>query len=122
MRAIWDKIGISASVLCLLHCLFTPVIVLFLPFLGENISHQWFHRIVFAVVLPVAVWAIYNGYQIHKKKRVVSLGAVGIAFLLGAMAVEHEDLRMEYALMIVAGLALASAHFVNLRACRLDHR
>ena len=122
MRAIWDKIGISASVLCLLHCLFTPVIVLFLPLVGEKISHIWFHRIIFVVVLPVAVWAIYNGYQIHKNKRVVYLGAVGISFLLGATVVDHNDLRMEYALMIVAGISLASAHLVNLRACRLNHR
>jgi CDP-diglyceride synthetase len=121
MRSIWDKIGISASLMCLIHCLFTPVIVLFMPVLGEIMPHNWFHRIMFAVVLPVAVWAIYNGYRIHKKKSVAYLGAIGIAFFLAAIAVEHENLKLEYTLMIVAGFVLASAHWANLRACRLNH-
>lgn len=122
MRAVWDKIGISASLLCLIHCLFTPVLVIFLPFLGETLSHQWFHRIIVVVVLPVAVWALYSGYQIHKLKRILWLGAAGLAFLISAMLFGHDDFRVEYALMIIAGILLASAHLVNLRACRLDHR
>jgi hypothetical protein len=122
MRAVWDKIGISASLLCLIHCLFTPVIVIFLPFLGETLTHQWFHRIIVVIVLPVAVWALYNGYLIHKMKSVLYMGAAGLAFLIAAMTLGEHDFRIEYGLMIVAGLILAVAHLLNLRACRLDHR
>lgn len=121
MRAVWDKIGISASLLCLIHCLFTPVIVLFLPFLGEFFPHKWFHRIIFAIVLPVAVWALYNGYLVHRLKRVLIIGAIGVIFLISAMVFAQEETRTEYTLMIIAGICLAAAHLTNLRACRLGH-
>jgi len=98
------------------------VIVLFLPFLGEALSHEWFHRIIFVIVLPVAVWALYNGYLIHRLKRVLFMGAVGVLFLISAMVFGHDDLKTEYTLMVVAGLSLAAAHLTNLRACRLRHQ
>ncbi len=69
----------------------------------------------------VAVWALYNGYLVHRMKRVLYLGAVGLALLIAAMTLGHDDFRVEYGLMIAAGLTLATAHLTNLRACRLGH-
>ncbi|NJM09684.1 MAG: MerC domain-containing protein [Bdellovibrionaceae bacterium] len=122
MRQFWDRIGISASLLCVIHCLLTPSLVILLPFLGEALAHGWFHTVIVLIVFPVAVWALWNGFLLHRLKRVLWLGGIGIAFLIAALAFGRDDMRVEFALMIVAGLTLASAHLINLRACRLDHR
>jgi len=122
MREVWDRIGISASMICVIHCLFTPALVITLPLLGEALAHGWFHTMIVLIVFPVAVWALWNGYLLHRLKRVLWLGALGILFLSAALVLGQEDFRTEFALMIAAGLLLASAHLINLRACRLNHR
>lgn len=121
MRAIWDRIGISASLLCVIHCLLTPALVIFLPFLGNFLAHGWFHTIIVLVVFPVAIWALWNGFLLHRLKRVLWLGSGGILFLASAMVVGHDNPQNEFTLMIIAGLILATAHFINLRACRMEH-
>lgn len=121
MREIWDRIGISASLLCVAHCLFTPVLVLFTPVLGDFLSHEMFHVVVVIVVVPVAVWALWNGYMQHRSARVLYVGGAGLAFLIGGMLLGSFDRKFEVGGMIVAGLLLAWAHYANLRACRLNH-
>lgn len=121
MRELWDRIGISASLLCVAHCLFTPLMVLSIPVAGEFLSHDLVHLIVALVVVPVAVWALWNGYRLHKYARVLWLGGVGIVILVTGMVAGRHDREVEVAAMVVAGLILASAHYFNLRACRLRH-
>jgi hypothetical protein len=121
MREIWDRIGISASLLCVVHCLFTPLLVLFMPIAGEFFSHETFHVIIAVIVFPVAVWALWNGYQQHHKRSVLYFGAAGITLMIFGMILGEFDRRFEYAGMISAGLLLAWAHYTNLRSCRLGH-
>lgn len=120
MREVWDRIGISASLLCVLHCLATPALVLFMPILNETVSSHVFHHIIVWVVVPLAVWALLNGYRLHHQRRVLVLGLIGIALIFAAHYFEHQH-KLEVALMIVAGLVLAAAHLTNLRACRSHH-
>jgi hypothetical protein len=121
MREFWDRVGISASLLCVVHCLATPLMVLSMPVVGEFLSHDLFHVLIMIVVIPVAVWALWNGYRVHRHPRVLWLGAIGIVLLTAAMFANHQDQRIEIAGMIAAGLILASAHWINLRSCRIRH-
>jgi hypothetical protein len=121
MREIWDRIGISASLLCVVHCLFTPLLVLFMPIAGEFLSHHMFHVIVAIVVFPIAVWALWNGFSQHRKRSVLYFGAAGIFLMSAGMILGDYDRVYEYLGMIVAGLMLAWAHYSNLRACRISH-
>lgn len=116
MRGLWDRIGISASLLCVLHCLLTPFLILLMPVLGEWTSHTTFHSLIVFIVVPVAVWALWNGYRAHRLKRVIVLGTLGLALLCVAMVVPNP--QYETVFMIVAGLTLASAHLSNIRACQ----
>lgn len=118
MNGFWDRLGISTSILCMLHCLLTPLLVIFIPVLGQYFSHEWFHAVIAVVVIPVAVWALWNGYRLHKNKRVLWLGTPGIIIVCLAMFTGIHDLRYEFALMLVAGLLLTSAHYINLRSCQ----
>lgn len=121
MRDIWDRIGISASLLCVIHCLFTPALVILLPFAGEALAHGWFHVAIVAIVFPVAVWALWNGYLLHRQKRVLWMGGLGILLIGVALYYAYEHSNLEFVFMTIAGLLLAGAHLINLRACRLGH-
>ncbi|MGZ3722050.1 MAG: MerC domain-containing protein, partial [Bdellovibrionales bacterium] len=119
MNSFWDRLGISASILCGIHCLLTPLIVLLVPALGGIFSHQAFHWVIAVVVFPAAVFALWMGYRIHQYSQMLILGGVGLIFLvIGIWAGSYEQNLLETGTMIVAGLFLTSAHFLNMRACR----
>lgn len=118
MNEFWDRLGISASMLCIVHCLLTPAVVLFSPLLGEWMSAPAFHAVIVIIVVPVAMIALWRGYTQHKQKKVLIAGAVGIALIFGAIAVGHRS-YWEAALMILAGAFLSFAHLSNLHGCRV---
>lgn len=120
MRAFWDKVGISASLVCIAHCLLTPFIVLLLPLAEQFLEPSWFHRTILLVVLPVAFWALINGYLRHRLKRILVIGFIGLSIMLTVTLMEPIPLIVETAAMVMAGLLLALAHFFNLRACQIS--
>lgn len=119
MESFLDRLGISASLICLVHCLLTPVLIFSMPVAGQYLSHQNFHLIIAVLVFPVAILALWMGYKIHHIKRILFFGGIGLAFIAIAMtAGSAEYFQIETVSMICAGIFLSSAHFLNLRACR----
>lgn len=118
MHSFWDRIGISTSILCVVHCLATPVLVIFLPLAGSSLAHDWFHEIIIAIVVPVALWALWNGYRIHRHNSMLWYAGFGFLFIAMSVALGHDHDLIEKAFMIAAGLLLGYAHFLNLRARR----
>jgi len=118
MNEIWDKIGISTSVVCALHCLLTPLAVAFIPILDQTLGHGWFHWGVVIVAVPTACWALWNGYQSHRQTRVLTFGALGLFLVVAATALPFLPTNWEAPLIIVGGVTLATAHYMNLRQCQ----
>src|ERR1700712_1632735 len=105
MNRFWDRLGISASILCGIHCLLTPLIVLSVPALGNIFSHQAFHWIIAVVVFPAAVVALWMGYRIHRYPQMLGLGAIGLLFLAaGIYAGTFDQNNLETGTMICAGI------------------
>jgi hypothetical protein len=77
-----------------------------------------FHAVMAAIIVPVAIWALWNGYREHRNRRVLYLGITGLVLVCLALALGHYDIRYEYAFMIAGGIGLTAAHWINLRACR----
>lgn len=118
MNEIWDRVGISTSVICVIHCLLTPFLVIFLPFVGSTLVHGWFHTVVVAIAVPVAVGALWSGYRRHHQRAVLIWGALGFAAIAGALGVRHQSGWWESGFMIGAGISLSAAHFLNIKATR----
>jgi hypothetical protein len=121
MNQFWDRLGISASILCILHCLLTPALVVGMPFVGHWMAHGWFHLAIVLVVVPVAVWALWNGYRLHHKKNVLWLGGLGIALVIGAVTIGRSGFWLEVSMMTSAGVLLGTAHWINLSVCQRTH-
>lgn len=86
---ILDYVGISASSLCLIHCLALPTLFATAPALQlEVFAGPWFHKVMLAFVVPLASVAYIYGYTQHKKLWILSLGMASMTLLAVPVAVE----------------------------------
>jgi peptidoglycan biosynthesis protein MviN/MurJ (putative lipid II flippase) len=80
-----DYIGIFASIICLIHCLALPLILpsinLFTATTNKS-THDFFHFILFPILLLMATAAIIKGIKLHKNLYPLCFACFGI-FILG---------------------------------------
>lgn len=128
VRRVADSFGVCLSVLCLVHCLLTPVVFFLLPSLSVlelgmgklgllHTGHDEFHHLLL-ILFPLSVLAAFiPGYLRHKNKSVFAWGGLGLLFAAtGTLA--FEDLPyFQLALTIPGSLFLIRAHLLNRRLC-----
>lgn len=119
----WDKLGMTLSGLCAIHCLLTPFLALAVPVLGETFEQPWVHILMAIFVVPVGLYAFYSGYRHHKKKGLTALGFAGLAMVCVGLLVPISgiDFLGHDIITILGSLCLVVAHVLNRRAC-LCHR
>ncbi|MEZ4765030.1 MAG: MerC domain-containing protein, partial [Calditrichia bacterium] len=64
-----DKLGISASLLCAIHCALVPVILPLMSTVG--LGFLWSHEFEFfmiALAFVVGIWALSHGYRYAHRK------------------------------------------------------
>lgn len=110
-----DRLGLTASIGCAIHCLATGLFFLVVPGLLEysHDSSYWLHGILAVIVIPVALFSLGRGYKVHRKRATLILGAFGLV-LLSAGLFAHPA-PAETVLTFTGGLLLALAHFINLK-------
>jgi len=116
----WDRIGMGLSVLCALHCLLTPVIILSIPFLARYyLAHPLFHLLLAAAIIPVGLIAFAAGIRHHHNWWVLALGLPGLLLVAGTPYMVHvQNMNWnEQALMVVGSVLLVSAHLLNRKSC-----
>lgn len=80
-----DRIGISASVLCAIHCLAAPFLLLLLPAAGSVWSHPAVHWVLAVLVVPLALWVLFKGYAKHRKKLTLVSASLGALLILAGL-------------------------------------
>lgn len=115
----WDRFGVGLSALCTVHCLGLPAVAVLAPALALPDSHA-FHVGLLALVAPIALVALATGFRRHRTRTPITLGALGLAFLIVALAPGLPGLG-EKSLTIVGGLLLVAAHAINSRLATCDH-
>jgi hypothetical protein len=128
--ALWDRVGIGASALCLVHCLLTSVLLAALPLLNLSVLHnERIHQILAVFIVGVGGLAFFPGYRRHRRPLPLLLGAAGLALLLSAAFAVGPALghAWETPLTIAGGALMVCAHYLNLRlarqceACGIEH-
>lgn len=131
----YDFLGITLSTLCGIHCLLTPLAILYFPVFGEKLQSPWIHSILIGFVALSFHQSVYSHYKFHRSKMTLWTGILGFALLLVTYFVEifahshehehghghgeghHEENLMLY--LAVAGAALlVTSHILNIRKCR----
>ncbi|MGN5373336.1 MerC domain-containing protein [Sphingomonas hankookensis] len=111
-----DGFAVTASVLCLIHCLLLPAILVVLPVLATMLAvPERFHAMAFALALPTSVLAIAAGYRRHGRRWPFVVAAIGLTLLgMGAFAIDGEV--TERVVSTAGAVLLAVAHVGNWRA------
>lgn len=116
-----DKFAVTASALCLVHCLLVPAALTVIPALGATwVADERLHLWLLALVLPSSGLALSLGCRQHRSHAVAGTGLAGLV-LLTAAALAAGPLwggAAERALTVVAATLLAAAHVGNFRLCR----
>lgn len=116
-----DKAAIGISGACLVQCLALPVFLLLLPALSvSTAAHALFHVLLLGAILPLSLLAFGLGWRRHRSRRVMAIGASGLAVLICAAALGHGVLGVtgETLLTSAGGVLLIAAHFLNVRRSR----
>ena len=116
MNKIWDKIGICASGLCLVHCLATPVILLLFPALKLGADeHSIFHEVIAAIVVTSILFVIYPHCRKHGHKDIIVLGVLGVASILTSLFLHDLNIITSQIFTIIGSIMLITAHIKNMK-------
>ena len=118
-----DLAGATASGVCLIHCLLTPLLISLdpdlLPYLPGDV---WFHRALAVGIVVLGAIAFIPGYLIHRRKALL-FPIIGGMTLILLVACSGETLSqpVELTLNISGSVLLVAAHLLNRSFCRQCH-
>ncbi len=116
-----DKAAIGLSLVCVVHCLLTPVAIAMIPALGATfLEDESFHYAVLFLVLPTSLFALSLGCRKHGHFKILITGLLGL-FVLFLVPILGEDVTGETGekILTVAGATIiAYAHVRNFWLCR----
>jgi len=114
-----DRLGIGISGFCLLQCLSLPLTMLFAPTVSVGLfSHEIFHLLLLAVIVPVSLLAFALGFSRHRNARMWIPAGIGFALLVLAAVLEQRHILGQgwiAAITSAGGLGLIIGHVLNLR-------
>ena len=112
----WDILGISASILCAIHCALLPLLLVSLPVLGVNIIHNaGFEYGMIALAFLVGSLALLHGFRHHHRHP-----GPWMLFTTGLLLLVAKQIWHEYELWFLpfaVGFVIG-AHVVNYRFSR----
>lgn len=114
-----DKLAISLSLLCTLHCLAFPIAMVSIPSLAAlQLDGESFHLWMLIAVIPTSIYALTLGCMKHKRYQLVILGLMGLAFMVSAVLFEETFGESGEKWFTVIGASLiAIGHYRNFRLC-----
>ncbi len=112
----WDRLGITTSVVCAIHCGLLPIILPVLPLFGVNIVHNaLFEWAMIALAFGVGCYSLYHGFiRHHHRYTPFTIFLIGFAFLVLKQFFHSQ----EYIFLSIAVPLIISAHFINIRLCK----
>lgn len=140
-----DSLAIGMSLICAVHCMVTPVLMVLLPVLATTFwAHKDFHMWMLLLVLPTTTTAIFLGCRKHKDLAVAALSFLGMTLLVSvamyeslfhSTLVQNEHDHCIYCAQrelgdifntttlvnILGAVFLTSAHARNFLLCRRAH-
>lgn len=111
-----DILAVSLSVLCILHCLLVPILVIALPsmtalFFTDEAFHIW----MVIAVIPISLIALFNGFKRHSSAKFLSIGIIGLVLLVSAAFLGHDLLSEtgERLITVIGSVLMTIAHIYN---------
>jgi hypothetical protein len=109
-----DRIGITLSGLCLVHCLGSAIVLAMLASAGGIFLNPLFHEIGLVLAIGFGMIALGRGIVEHGFMMPSAIGGLGLGVMSGALTMPHDGAEVTYTIVGVAILALG--HDLNRRA------
>lgn len=107
------KVGLSLSLLCAIHCVLTPIMLISLPFLGEGFLSESAETWLFFVSVSLAFLVLLKDLKIHRNKVPMSLLFLSILLNFSSFFLSHSLIANGF--HISSSIVLAIAFFMNWR-------
>ncbi len=121
LQSLLDAGAVAISVLCALHCLALPLLLVVFPLLGATVmTDESFHAILLWVILPTSVVAVGLAWGRHHDVWVFALVGVGLVILVAAALWAHDRAPawVDQTLSVAGGTVLAVGHIRNSLLCQ----
>ena len=118
---IWDRIGISLSGLCMVHCMLLPVVLIAVPLWSTaETLHDWLHPLFLVALLPITFMALVAPADKPTPKSVRVLLGLGLFVIVLASLFGHEEggRILETAVTLLGSGMLVTGHWRNGQTCR----
>ena len=115
-----DKIAISLSIACVIHCFFMPsFIVLFPAFLPVQLDNELIHYLMLWFIIPISVFALSKGFINHKRISFLFIGITGLFILIYAVLLGESNMgeTSERTITLIGSIIVSIAHYKNFRTC-----
>jgi hypothetical protein len=112
--AVGDVFALSLSGLCFVHCVVLPPLAVVLPLLGAWAHAEWVHWLFAGLAAPLSMWTLSRPPSSARSAWALALATMGVVLLFSGAA-GFPRANLETPLTVMGGLALASAHAINLR-------
>jgi hypothetical protein len=121
-----DTLGITASTICIIHCMAMPFVIGMLPLLGwQFLEGKTAHHVLAAFVFTFALTAVVPGYLKHRRREVLAAMLLGLGLVLYATFAPAAILpdNLELPLITMGNIILVATHWRNrsLSLCKHPH-
>ena len=116
-----DRIAITGSAICLLHCIAMPVFLTVFPSsIATLLQDEQFHHLMVWLVIPSSFLAVFIGCSKHKDSWVLAGVVIGIVIMAFTAIFGHDVLGEsgEKIFTIMGATVLAISHIRNYKLCR----
>ncbi len=116
-----DKVAMSLSILCVIHCLFVPsFLILTSGIMALSVDNEFFHKLIVLLAVPISIFALSLGYKNHKTHSFLLLGLMGLVILITAVAIGSEILgeSLEKILTVIGSSLVIYVHYMNYKICK----
>ncbi|MCB9072745.1 MAG: MerC domain-containing protein [Bdellovibrionaceae bacterium] len=115
-------IGITSSLLCLVHCLALPLLLLVFPTLAiiDFSTLDSFWEYVFVAMSVTSVLTIINAHKVHQQfSSALIIAFLGVVLLTVSLYMPHSK-SMYF--LTTGSLFILIAHVLNLRMCHINKK
>jgi membrane-bound ClpP family serine protease len=109
-----DRIAVTLSGLCVVHCVVTVVLLGLVSSVASWLGNPLIHEVGLALATGLGAIALIGGAFSHGRVLPTVVGAAGLTFMGWALFVPHGG--SEALLTIIGVSLLASAHWMNRKA------
>ena len=106
-----DRMAITLSGLCMVHCLATAVALGLLASAGGLLGSPWIHEVGLTLAMMLGALALGRGVYVHGFMMPSAVGGLGLGVMAGALTMPHDGTEaMDTG---VGGAVLALGHQLN---------